>query len=230
MNKKIDDATRDKILDELLEKHAALDDICREIFLTLWAYKKLRFNELLRALKKLGIKITQPTLTDHLQHLIEKRIVEKEDGYSLREDINSVLHPSQEELREWLEVFLNDKNLPERLRPLKITGKEFYSLLTDNEVDRMAVKDLADTLSLNLHELKSFVNYDLEIGKFESDAAFWKFVGNPMYRMHEKTIVEKCRNSEKYMNSLFEKIDVFIDEFRSDKELFRKRKEKALRK
>ena len=50
----------------------------------------------------------------------------------------------------------------------------------------------------------------VEIGKFESDAAFWKFVGNPSYRMQEKSIVEGCRASEVYKKKLFEKIDLLI--------------------
>ena len=49
-----------------------------------------------------------------------------------------------------------------------------------------------------MYELKSIINYDLEISRFESDAAFWKFVGNPFYRMQEKSIVEDCRAIEEY--------------------------------
>jgi hypothetical protein len=48
--------------------------------------------------------------------------------------------------------------------------------------------------------------------------------------MHEKSIAENCRDSQRYRSLLFEKIDVLIDELRSDKELFRKRKETAFRK
>jgi DNA-binding HxlR family transcriptional regulator len=234
MERKIDGATRDKILDELIEKQVEFDDICNQVFFTLLAYEKLRFNQLLRTLKKLGIRITQPTLTEHLSHLTEKGLIEKEEGfqkasYSLREGINSVMHLSQEDLKEWLEVFHNGGNLPIHLRPLKITRKQLYSMLTDNEMDRMTVKDLADTLSLSLHELKTFIDYDLAIGKFESDAAFWKFVGNPLYRMHERSMVEKCRESERYRKLLFEKIDVLTGELRSDKQLPRDRDKKLLR-
>jgi hypothetical protein len=48
--------------------------------------------------------------------------------------------------------------------------------------------------------------------------------------MHEKSIAEKCRDSEKYRRLLFEKIDTLIDELRSDKVLYRKRKERGFRK
>ena len=231
MKRKIDDATREKILDELLEKHAELDPLCIRIFFTLQGYEKLRFNQLLRTLKKLGTKITQPTLSDHLQHLLEKNLIEKEEGfqravYRLREDINAVLNPSPQELREWLDTFDNDENLPKHLRPLKFSRKDLFKKLSEKEIDEKTVKDLADVLTRNLHELKSVINYDLEISKFENDEAFWKFVGNPAYRMQERSIVEDCRASEEYKRMLFEKIDLLINELRSDKELFRLREER----
>ena len=72
----------------------------------------------------------------------------------------------------------------------------------------------------------NFINYDLELEKFESDAAFWKFVGNPIHRMREKSIVERCRASNEYKRKLFEKIDLLISELRSDKEVFRLREER----
>ena len=121
MNKKIDYAVRDKMIDKVLKKHRELDDICHEIFFTLMAYKKLRFNELLRALKKLGIKITQPTLSEHLPHLIEKELIErKEEGfqnvsYSLTEEIWSLLEVSQEDIEEWVkDLEKSGKPIPPR--------------------------------------------------------------------------------------------------------------------
>jgi hypothetical protein len=42
--------------------------------------------------------------------------------------------------------------------------------------------------------------------------------------MHEKSIVEKCRDSDEYKKKLFEKIDLLINELRSDKELLRQKK------
>lgn len=231
MKRKIDDATREEILDELLEKHAELDPLCIRIFFTLQAYEKLRFNQLLRTLRKLGTKITQPTLSDHLQHLVEKNLIEKEEGfqlteYSLREDVNAVLNPSTQELREWLDTFDKDEDLPPRLRPLKMSRKELFTTLSEKQIDEITTEDLEKVLARNLYELKSFINYDLEISNFESDEAFWKFVGNPAYRMQEESIVKNCRASEVYKKKLFEKIDLLVNELRSDRELFRKREER----
>ena len=232
MNEKIDDNERDKKIDELSKKHAQLDDICKEIFLTLWAYQKLRFNALLKTLNKYGVKISQPTLKEHLRHMIAKELViRKVEGfqnvsYSLTVEVSSLLKVSEEDVKGWLEARRNAKNLPERLKSLKMNRKELFQRFTDTQLDEMAVKDLSDTLSLSLHELKIFIQYDLEKGRFESDAAFWKFVGNPLYRMHEKSVAENCRASEEYKKRLFEKIDLLINELRSDKELFRRKEER----
>ncbi|TRO53381.1 hypothetical protein E2P61_01430 [Candidatus Bathyarchaeota archaeon] len=46
--------------------------------------------------------------------------------------------------------------------------------------------------------------------------------------MHEKTLASKCRDSDRYKNVLFEKIDLLINELRADKELL-KEKEKEER-
>jgi hypothetical protein len=62
----------------------------------------------------------------------------------------------------------------------------------------------------------------LKIDKRESDTIFWKFVGNPLYRMHEKSIAEKCRYSEEYRKKLFEKMDSLISELSGDKKSIQK--------
>jgi len=75
--------------------------------------------------------------------------------------------------------------------------------------------NLNATLSLSLFELKTFIDYDLKIDKHESNTAFWNFVGNPLYRIHERCMVEKCRDSDEYRKRLFEKMESLIKELRS---------------
>jgi hypothetical protein len=55
---------------------------------------------------------------------------------------------------------------------------------------------------------------------------FWRFVGNPMYRMLERSILEDCRHSEEYKKKLFEKIEGLITETRPDKALLEEREER----
>lgn len=65
----------------------------------------------------------------------------------------------------------------------------------------------------------TLIGYDLKINKHESDTYFWKFVGNPLCRMHERTIAEKCRESDENKKKLFEKIENMLNELRSKKSL-----------
>ena len=239
MNKKIDYAARDKMIDGVLKKHRELDDICHEIFFTLMAYKKLRFNELLRALKKLGIKITQPTLSEHLPHLIEKELIErKEEGfqnvsYKLTEEIRSLLDVSQEDIEEWVK---NLEKSGKKLLPvtkivasMKSGAKNYYNNLSEEQIEKEIDRELNQVLKYFLDELKNYIQHDLRLGKQESDESFWKLIGNPMYRMREKRIAEDCRTNEAYKKRLFEKIDILINELRNDKELFTQRNTKVLK-
>jgi len=94
-------------------------------------------------------------------------------------------------------------------------------------LDEAIDKDLNTMLAHNLFELKTFVNYDLKLDRPERDVLFWNFVGNPLYRMMEKGIVENCRNSERYHIRLFEKMDDLRNQIRPDRELLREREEKG---
>ena len=232
MAKKISGDERDKKIDEILEKHRKLDDICIEIFLTLQAYKRLRFNELHRRLKIFGTDISKPALIDHLKHLRKQKLISRkhEDfqnvSYGLTDEIIAVLGLSDEETRERIERFLDDKNMPKELRSIPFDEREYYSRLSKKELDEEIIKDLDGIITQNLLELKQFINYDLKLEKTQSDAEFWSLVGNPMYRMIEKGIVDNCRESEIYRKTLFEKIDFLIASLRPDRELFRAREER----
>jgi DNA-binding HxlR family transcriptional regulator len=231
------DASRDRKIDEIVDKQLALDDLCHEIFLTLQAYKKLRFNELLRSLKKLGVKITKPTLTEHLKHLIELNLVERREedfqyvSYGLTKEAGEIFKDIPvEELRKWIEATTNDEHLPTILRPLKMTRKEFYASLSAEQLDKMAITDLSDILAMNLFELKTFIEYDLNVDRYKSTSDFWDFVGNPLYRLQEKSVAENCRASDEYKKLLFDKIALLIEELRSDKERLRQRQHKLAKK
>lgn len=235
MGKENEDSVRDQKIDELIKKHKELDDICVEIFFTLMAYKRLRFNQLHKYLKKFGTGISKPSLIDHLNHLKKQKLISrKHEGfqnvsYGLTDEINSLLTIPEEDIKKWTENFIEGKNLPKKLRLLTFDAKECYGKLSEKQLDEAIDKDLNTVLTQNLFELKTFINYDLKLDKPERDAVFWNFVGNPLYRMLEKRFVEDCRNSEKYRKKLFEKIDALINELRPDKELLREREERGKR-
>jgi hypothetical protein len=52
--------------------------------------------------------------------------------------------------------------------------------------------------------LKAVVNYDLRIDEYESDTEFWEFIGNPLYRLLERSIAGKCRESKVYEEKFFD--------------------------
>jgi len=232
MGKENEDLTRDQKTDEIIKKHKELDDICVEIFFTLQAYKRLRFNDLHRTLKKFGTNISKPSLIDHLNHLKKQKLIsrKREDfqnvSYGLTNEIDSLLNIPEEDIKKWVENLMERKNLHEKLRLLPFDTKEYYGRPSEKQLDEAIDKDLNTILTQNLFELKTFINYDLKLDKPESDAVFWNFVGNPLHRMLEKSIVEDCRNSEEYRKKLFEKIDALVNELRPDKELLREREEK----
>lgn len=133
----------------------------------------------------------------------------------------------EEHIKKWIGNFIEGKNLPKQFRLLKpVDTRDYVSKLSQNQLNEKTDKDLNWVLTQNLFELKTFINYDLKLDKTESDAVFWNFVGNPLYRMLEKSIAEDCRNSKEYREKLFEKIDGLINKLRPDKELLREREER----
>ena len=160
---------KDKELADLLAKHDFLDGNCREIFLTLLAYGSLRHNELIRKIKQLGIKMERPTLDTHLNHLVDAGLVNCETSfqfseYALTKEINAFLGTlPQEEIKKWLDYGKQIEHLPKHLQTIKFDRKEYFKKLTDEQIDKIVSDDLNNALGRNLHELKNFVEYDLNL-------------------------------------------------------------------
>jgi DNA-binding HxlR family transcriptional regulator len=59
-----------------------LDEYCKKILaILLLLRRKIRFNELYRFLNQHGVKISKPTLSEHLKHLTKLKIlVRQEEG------------------------------------------------------------------------------------------------------------------------------------------------------
>src|ERR1035437_6216185 len=177
---------KEKKSEELLAKHSALDENCKDIFFALLVYGSLRHNKIMNTLKQLNTKMSRPTLDTHLKHLIESGLVEcktafQSSEYSLIKDIYELMRPLNfEEIKAQLELEkANEKNLPEGLRRLNISGKEFYASFSDERIDKMVDTDIEYLFVENLLELKELVAYELSLEEFDSDDVFWKLVGNP---------------------------------------------------
>jgi len=76
--------------------------------------KKIRFNELLRSLNGLGVKISKPTLSEHLKHLTEQKILtRKQEGkqrvyYEINWEMFENLRDAQKE-NKTMEYHLENK-------------------------------------------------------------------------------------------------------------------------
>jgi DNA-binding HxlR family transcriptional regulator len=216
--------------DSLLDAQFTLDNTCQSIFHVLLEDKKLRFTELQNAVTKLSEhELTNRILSKHLRHLIKKGLIKKTKmgiqnvTYCLSDKYKALTQLPEEDLKNFFD--LREDNLPSELQALKFDKKECYSRISGPELDRETDRDLANILSLNLWELKLLVDYDLKLAENESNVAFWNFVANPQYRMHEKDVSEKCRYNKEYKKVLFDKIELLTNALRDDRELFRKRKE-----
>ena len=212
--------------DDLIDSALILDHSCNQILRALLEDKPLRFSELSNAIAKLSnYKMTNRVLSKHLKHLISKGLVKRaEEGfqnvnYSLSDMFRKIMELPKEDLLR----FLDEKDLPLELRAQDFDEREFYGNLSKEEIDEETDRELHDILSLNLWELKLSIRYDLLFEENENDEAFWKFFANPTYRMHERDAANKCRYSNEYKILLFEKIDLLLNQLRSDRELFRKR-------
>jgi DNA-binding HxlR family transcriptional regulator len=61
-----------------MEKKA--DEYCEKILIVLMmSNEKIRFNELYRTLNKFGVKMSKPTLIEHLNHLVAQELVQREE-------------------------------------------------------------------------------------------------------------------------------------------------------
>lgn len=225
LNGEKDSEVIDKIIDVLAKKALELDNVCWEILFTLMAKKELRTNQLYRSVIRFSSDISKPTFHDHLKHLVTQGFIERREKdpqnitYGLTKETQLAVDGPQN-VSEMMAIIEND----EFFKPVDV--EEEYRKLTEKELDQHVDNDIRRILSLYLHELKAYVQYELKTSETMTNRDFWKFVGNPMYRMLEGSISEDCRHSEEYKKKLFEKIEGLIHETRPDKALLEEREER----
>lgn len=225
----------DNEADALLDASLSLDEVCSRILRILLEDRTQRFSELQNAFTKMfSIEITHKVLSKHLKHLEGKNLVKRtEEGfqnvtYALSDKFRNVVRLPPDEIKKYLEL-QDDDSLPQELQPLKITAEEFCSNMSRDEIDRETDRDLHDIMSLNLWELKLSIDNDLLLKEGESDDSFWLYFVKPTYRIKMESASEKCRYNEEYRKMLFEKIELLTTALRSDRELFRKRRDTGKR-
>jgi hypothetical protein len=136
----------------------------------------------------------------------------------------------EEDIKKWVNFYIEERDLNAQAKKFALLKpfdeKQYYARLSEKQLDEVIDRDLNTVLMQNLFELKTFIIYDLRLNKSESDAVFWNFVGNPLYRMLERTIVEHCRKSEEYHIELLQRIDAKMVELRRQRELPKEGREK----
>lgn len=210
-----------------------MDDVCANIYVILIGTKRLRVNELYRALCRLGMRISKETLYIHLNHLRKQDLIlrEKEGKQKVAWTLNEN-HPIEkahaEDVRKYVERWVESlghwketrSGLPPPPRGKRFDAKESYEQMPEHILEREIDRDIQEALLGNLFELKAVVDYDLNLEnkdfKSESDADFWKFIGNPLYRLFEKAVAQNCRVSDRYRKKFFEKIDSRIAKLESE--------------
>ena len=225
----------EKERESLFDSAEFLDHTCQSILRILLEDKILRFGYRKSAVTKLtDTEITNKVLSKHLKHLEEKKLVKRvetgfqEVTYALSDKFRSIMIMPKEEILEYLDLG-NNACLPPELRALPITTEEFYSNLSDDEIDFETDRDLHDIMALNLWELRLSINDGLQLKNGENDESFWNYVVRPTYRIQLERASEKCRYNDNYKKALFEKIELLTNALRSDRELYRKRKETGKR-
>lgn len=172
-------------IDEILN-NIALDKYCSDILVILWKAREMRFNEIYRTLKKKGIELSKPTLSEHLKHLRKKKwITRKAKGvqnvvYKLH---NSINRQSDIDVMKWLEDSLKD------------FGAIFSHPSPEQEVDVA----LCDILSSKLEALVLRIEIEPRIQNHTLD-----FVSSRS-KVVENDLVRECNKNEQYRKLVLDK-------------------------
>jgi DNA-binding HxlR family transcriptional regulator len=146
------------------------DEYCKKIFAVLGMDdEKVRFNELHRNLKLNGVKMSTPTLIQHLNHLVEKGIIlrEEKDKQNVSYIVNWKEYLEAQEFKKTMEkMSISEKNF--KTDSLKNQVSYAYGMLTLGELffTRMSILDIVEPekklqhhMSYNLVQLVSSVYY-----------------------------------------------------------------------
>lgn len=140
----------------------SLDKTCEKIFLFLGlTQRKLGFNDLYRSLDKSGFRISKPTLSEHLKHLTEKKVLIKKRvgtqkvSYEINWDNFQHLLKSLEKGRKMKEKFLDDGNY------IKLSIEE-QMILTNYTMSYVTLEQLRLSI-LSILKPENKFEYNLEL-------------------------------------------------------------------
>ena len=182
-----------------------LDRYCGEIFLRLILIgSKIRFKDLREFLIKSGVLLSKPTLSNHLTHLTELKLVVRkiEDVHNVSYEVN---HKRFGKLEKYvLSTAKSRMHLAEQ-------DKIFDSLSTDDQINIVLEK----MLCRNLRQLKTNIELELNPATKGEKIMMLRWLANPVFRHHEGLLIAKCKNDKEYGEKLLQKLDELIKEIKS---------------
>lgn len=193
-------------MDNLTEfRWEKLDKRCQKILLVMILKKDtMRFNELAKTLKKLGMEMSHPTLLDHLNHLVKERLVtrreEKAQYVTYRLNMNKIGE--------------SKKYLDRAVRIEKSWTKEkesLFSMLVDKQVEIVL-----QTLAVRkLYEIQARIALELDSKNLEKQIGvlFWT---SSIVENVEFWLIQKAVEDQKYREELLKTINKWIGEKREN--------------
>jgi predicted transcriptional regulator len=175
---------REKTPEEKLED-IRLDDYCSDILKILWNVHEMRFNEIHRALLSKGIKLTKPTLSEHLEHLKKKKFIQRsvKDAQNVAYRVHdSIKRPNKKALNFIFEKLEEEGVIIHRSPPEVTAELDIYSILRSK---------IEETLQ----------RIEIECNIPELSLSF----GNSNARIIENSVILKSQSNEEYKKRYVEK-------------------------
>jgi DNA-binding HxlR family transcriptional regulator len=176
-----------------------LDEYCKNIFsLLLVSDKALRFNELKKDLNDLGLKMSPPTLIEHLHHLQRHRVITRK-----REGRQNVSYRVNWERFETLKESMDYRK---RILHILENEKRFKSF----PIDEQAIYTTNILTLTGLYRLKLEIQDAIDPTKnFEHSLEF--LLINRFFEFFKTWLLENCRSSTENAQVALNTIEFNID-------------------
>jgi len=187
-----------------MPKFPRLDDYCTKILASLIILgKKKRFNDLHDFLGENGIELTKPTLSQHLKHLTQAKLVIRKV-----EDVQQVSYEANH--KRFRTLGENMKAASERRfkfqRFMADEEQAFKSASLDDQLEYVF-----ETMILrNLRQLKTKIEFESNPVKKWEKSMELAFLTSPLFMQYEKWLILKCKEDKEYREKILQEIEVLI--------------------
>jgi predicted transcriptional regulator len=173
-----------------------IDNKCSQILTLLINHKEpIHFNGLYKELKKNRMELSKPTISMHLNHLIEKSLVKRKE----EEGTQFVYYSLNIEHARELKELTDSQKWIENLAKKGIT--DFYTLTEDEQIERF----ISTTIFKKLEEVKAEIELSLEPDDFAKRFKY-NFVSSPLFNFIEHWLVQKCTIDKGYRERILSTI------------------------